>query len=538
MQFKLTAFKKNTDKWSIILLTIILFISLPLLSLLWNLIEGPGESWGHMVRTILPGYLSNTLLLIAGTVVLTALFGVIPAWLVSRYDLYVQRSLTWLLIMPLAIPSYITAYAYAGILDYGGIVHLVTETKVDVMNIWGLIFVLSVSLYPYVYVACRAFFMNQSSAILEASKLLGASEWKSFLKLILPLSRPAAFGGLLLVLMEVLNDYGAAKYYGVNTLTTGIFRAWFSLEEPETAIYLSAILVAIIFVLILLEKKQRARIGYANAVKSSHKLTKRKTSGLRKLGSTFLAVVPVVVGFIVPVLQLLYWAYLSIDEEAMGKLFATALGSLAVAGVAALATLLVALSLLFLSQWNKLPLVGRLSRVATIGYAIPGAVIAVGVLLPTLVFDKWLIHSFQWLFDVKIGLLLNGGIGVLLYAYVVRFLAVAYNPVEASELKLGKSLSESSYLLGAGKLRTLREIVFPLMKPALLSAYILVFVDVLKELPLTLILKPYKIETLAVKAYEYASDELIVESALPALMIVVIGIIPIVFLNRLISKNE
>lgn len=530
--------QRDTNKWSIFLLTIVLFIAIPIVTIFINLFYGPGETWSHLVTTLLPNYIQNSVWLIIGTSILTLAFGISSAWIVSRYHIPFQKQLEWLLILPLAIPSYITAYAYAGVFDYGGVIEKLFHLKIDVMNHFGLIFVLSVSLYPYVYVASRAFFLNQSSSIIEASKLLGAGERKTFFKLILPLARPAFVGGLILVLMEVLNDYGAAKYYGINTFTTGIFRAWFSLEEPETAIYLSAILVGIIFLLIMVEKWQRRRIGYFNAIKNHKKVQKENLSkGLRVF---FLSIVcfPVFFGFVLPVLQLVYWAFLTYSEVFTTDFLIVSLQSLGIATLSALLTVLFALLLIFLSKWNRLSIIKSIAKIGVLGYAIPGAVIAVGVLIPTLFIDKWLVLFFRDVFDSKIGFIINGTILALLYAYIVRYMAVAYNPIEASSLKFGKSLSEASKTLGKGNIQTFFKIEFPLLKTAILSAFILVFVDVMKELPLTLILKPYHINTLAVKAYEYASDELIAEAALPSLFIILTGVIPVLFLNRLISKEN
>ncbi|MCG8238599.1 iron ABC transporter permease [Tenacibaculum finnmarkense genomovar ulcerans] len=530
--------RRDANKWSIFLLIIVLFVAIPILTVFINLFYGPGETWGHFLEHLLPNYLKNSLILIIGTSILTLFFGISSAWIVSRYHVPFRKQLEWLLIIPLAIPSYITAYAYAGIFDYGGIVAKVFSLKIDVMNHAGLIFVLSISLYPYIYVASRAFFLNQSNNIIEASKLLGASERKTFFKLILPLARPAFAGGLVLVLMEVLNDYGAAKYYGISTFTTGIFRAWFSLEEPETAIYLSAILVIIIFLLITVEKWQRRKIGYFNATKNHQKVTRESVSKRLRITFFMIAFTPVLFGFLLPFMQLLYWAFLTYKEVFTSEFITIAFQSFGIATISAFTTVVFALLLIFLSKWNRLSILKSIAKIGVLGYAIPGAVIAVGVLIPTLSLDKWLVTFMKTNFDIKIGFIINGTIMVLVYAYLVRFLAVAYNPIESNSLKFGKSLSEASKLLGSGTLKTFIKIEFPLLKPAILSAFILVFVDVMKELPLTLILKPYHINTLAVKAYEYASDELIAEAALPAICIILTGILPILFLNRLIAKDS
>lgn len=537
MKISIKNIQRDTNKWSILLLTIVLFIAIPTLVIFINLFKGPGESWHHLLENLLPSYLENTAILIIGTSILTLFFGISSGWLLARYHLPYKKQLEWLLILPLAIPSYITAYAYAGIFDYGGFFDKFLHFKMDIMNHYGLIFVLSMSLYPYVYVASRAFFLNQSNNIIEASKLLGASERKTFFKLMLPLARPAYIGGLILVLMEVLNDYGAAKYYGINTFTTGIFRAWFSLEEPETAIYLSAILVGMIFLLVSVEKWHRRKIGYFNSTKNHQQIGELVPTKNQK--NIFFSIVftPILLGFILPVLQLLYWAFLTYKEVFNDEFLDIALQSLGIALLTAFVTVIFVLFLIFFTKWNRLRLLKPLTKIAVLGYAIPGAVIAVGVLIPTLFLDKWLITFFKNSFDIKIGFLVNGTIVSLIYAYMIRYMAVAYNPIEATSLKVGKSLAEASKLLGKGNLATFIKIEFPLLKPAILSGFILVFVDVIKELPLTLILKPYDINTLAVKAYEYASDELIAEASLPSLFIVLTGVIPVIFLNRLISKK-
>ena len=351
------------------------------------------------------------------------------------------------------------------------------------------------------------------------------------------MARPAIVGGLILVLMEVLNDYGAAKYYGVNTFTTGIFRAWFSLEEPATATYLSGLLVLIVLVLILLEKWQRRKKKYTNTVKNHVSLKKIDTPKPTKIVLFLIVLVPVLFGFVFPILQLLYWAFLTFNDVFDLTFVTTALQSLGLAVLAAILTVISSLLLIFLSKWNRLRLLKPLTKLGVLGYVIPGAVIAIGILIPSLALDKWLVTFFKNNFSIKIGFLLNGTILALVYGYIVRFLAVAFNPIEASSLKTGNLLTEVSRTLGKNNIKTFFKVDFPLLRPAIISGFILVFVDVMKELPLTLILKPYSINTVAVKAYEYASDELITEAALPSLFVILAGVIPIIFLNRMITKN-
>ncbi|MFD0797444.1 ABC transporter permease [Maribacter chungangensis] len=525
-------------------LTIVVFMGLPIYTIALRLFSGPGETWQHLVDHVLFDYLLNSFWLLLGCILLTLAMGVSAAWIVSRYRLFGHKWLEWLLILPLAFPSYITAYAYAGFFDYGGTLMRITQVlglgslRIDIMNVPGLIFVLSVSLFPYVYVASRAVFVYQSGRLIEASKLLGANEAKTFFKIVLPMARPGIIAGLVLVIMEVLNDYGAAKYYGVSTFTTGIFRAWFALEEPATAIYLSAILLLIVFAFIFLERWQRGNKSYELASKSKIRLPQIEATKSIRFIFLLLVFLPILFGFLLPVLQLGYWSILTFDKVASTEFFTTALQSLGIALLTALFTVLVALMTLYFPVWNRLKFLKKSGSLAILGYAVPGAVLAIGVMIPTLQLDRWFISIGERLFNMELGLLLNGTLSVLLYAYIIRFLAVAANPVLSNQLKLKKSFSDASRLLGRGPFKTFLAIDLPLLKPSLLAAFILVFVDTMKELPLTLILKPYDFNTLAVKAYEYASDEQIMEASLPALCIVLTGVVPIILLNRFILNDK
>jgi len=518
---------------------LIFLLAVPIITIAFKLFLGPGESWSHLVENVLLEYSLHTIILSMGCIILTTILGVSSAWIVSRYEIPKSKYLEWMLILPLAIPSYITAYAYAGIFDYGGLLSQVlglVNFKVDIMNIYGLIFVLSVSLFPYVYLSTRAVFLFQSNRLIEASKLLGASEIKTFFRIVIPMSRPAIIGGLFLVVMEVLNDYGAAKYYGISTFTTGIFRSWFSLAEPSTAIYLSSLLLLLVFSLMFLERKQRGNKSYSNQLVDKVRLPKIQVSRPKLLMVSFIVLIPIILGFIIPMIQLLMWGFLTYSDVFSSSFFTIAIQSIGIAMITGFTTLFFALLILYFPQWNRLTLLKKSSKIAIIGYAIPGAIIAIGVMVPTLAIDKWMIKVANELFNLDLGLVLNGTILILIYAYVIRFMAVAFNPLEASQLKISKQLSESSQLLGKGRIHTFFKVDYPLLKTSMLSAFILVFVDIMKELPLTLILKPYNVNTLAVKAYEYASDELILESSIPSLCIILSGMIPILLLNKLILK--
>ncbi|WP_019039635.1 ABC transporter permease [Psychroflexus tropicus] len=539
LKIKFLKFKRDLNRWSLLLLLILGIVTIPILTIGLKLFDGPGESWTHIVDYLLYDYLENSILLAVFCSFIVIVFGVSTAWLVSRFDFPMRKQLEWLLILPLSVPAYIMAYAYAGVFGYSGLLQNLTEKlgfdnfSIDIMNIYGLSFVLSMSLFPYVYVSSRTFFLAQATNLLEASRMLGISEFKSFFKLIFPLARPAIVAGLVLVLMEVLNDYGAASYYGVNTFTTGIFRSWFSLGEPETAIYLSAILLMIVFGLILLEKWQRRHLSFSSP-KSSKKNYNSRIKPRKKnqiLFSIFCSI-PVLLGFIIPVIQLLIWTKQTFSRVWNIEFISITLESFVIAFITSCVTVIFALLLLFFSRWNKIDLLKTSSKLGILGYAIPGVIIAIGVLIPSLTLDKWLIEH-----KITSKLILNATLIALIYGYVVRFLAVAYQPLESSSLKIDRSLSDSSKVLGEGNFKTFFRIEFPLIRTGLLSAFILVFIDILKELPLTLIMKPYNVNTLAVKAFEYASDEMVSSAALPSLLIILTALIPAIFLNKLLLKN-
>lgn len=539
---RLKRIQRDINLWSILTLIIVLFISLPVISIVIELFFGPGESWGHITKFLLWDYVSNSFFLVFVCSFLVLTIGVTTAWLTSRFEFPFRRQMEWLLILPLAIPTYIVAYTYAGTFDYGGSLELIVQgmgwkiSRIDIMNKYGLAFVLSIALFPYVYVSARAFFLNQASNLLEASKMLGVGEMRTFFRLMLPLARPAIVAGLILVLMEVLNDYGAAQYYGVSTFTTGIFRAWFSLEEPETAIYLSALLIAIVFTLILFEKWQRKNVRVSSQKVNTPYLQPQRVNKFKGYLILGVVLLPVVLGFFIPILQLLYWGILTAHKVLNYDFLVLSLQSFGLAFFSATVTVFLAVLLIYFSKWNTIGLIKSFSKLGIMGYAIPGAVVAIGIMVPTLAFDKWLIRTINYVFSIKTGLLINGTLVALIYAYCIRFMAVAYNPIESTSLKVSASIPDSSKMLGAGNLRTFLKVEFPLIKTGILSAAILVFMDILKELPLTLILKPYYINTLAVKAYEYASDEMVMEAAIPSLLIVLTATIPVVFLNRLLIK--
>lgn len=537
-------FRHSFNLWSFHILWIVALIATPVLLIFLNIFTGSSPTWQHLYRTVLGGYISNTLWLVLGTGCFSLLLGVSSAWLVSTCRFPGRKFFEWALILPLAIPTYINAYVYAGLLDYtGGLQQfLLKDLKIiskplDIMNLPGAIWVLGLVLFPYVYVSSRAAFLTQSRNLLEASRILGKSNLQTFWQVALPVARPAIVGGLVLVIMEVLNDYGAVKYYGINTFTTGIFRSWFSLGDLRAAVYLSSLLMLGVFTLIMVERRQRGRARFSANSRSRKPLIKNSLGPLTSIAAFTVCGFPVLFGFILPLYQLIKWALLTYADVLNQEFWGILQNSILLAGNAALFCVILAVLLSYAVKNNRLTSLNQLSKISVLGYSIPGAVIAVGIMIPLLAIDKAIIALLQQWWGIKAGLLLTGTIFALLFAYTVRYLAVAFNPIEANFQKIGPNLGNASQSLGKSSTFTLFKVHLPLAKNALIGAALMVFVDVLKELPLTLILRPFNFNTLATKAYQYASDEMVAESSIAALIIILAGLVPIFVLNRLISKD-
>jgi len=543
MFLKIKHFKRDFNKWTVLIVAVSLFLAIPVFSILISLFRGNCEMWEHITTYFLFDYIKNSIILIFGTGLLTFTIGTSSAWIISRYTFRYKKIIEWLLFMPLAIPSYIVAYTYVGLIGNGGtFIEILRDfgfsvIRVEMMNIYGLIWVLSFSLYPYVYAGTRTIFQSYPSQLKHTASLLGVSNKKYFFSVALPLASPAIIGGLFLVFMEVLNDYGAAKYYGVSTFTTGIFRTWTALEDLQSSIYLSAILVILVFILVLIVKWLRGRRSYnLTQTNTNQKSTDNrvKISGLKKILYLGILLIPILFGFILPLIQLVIWGIQTFDSMFNNDLIILGLESLSLGLSTALLVVFLACLLIYLSKWNYLKRFNIFSKIATLGYVIPGAIIGVGIIRTS----KSLTDLFSFQFDFEIGHLVYNSILVLIYAYLFRFIAVAYNSIEGNTLKIGNNLSESSYLLGYGKIKTFFKIDFPLLRSALLSSFILVLIDVMKELPLTLILKPYNLSTLAVRAYEYAEDERVAEAALPALFLIFLIGTMITLLNYKLRENK
>lgn len=535
------------NPWAIAVGAIALLIALPILVVISSLFTNQGDIWGHLATTVLSRYLLNSLGLAVGVSVGVLLLGVGTAWLVTLCQFPGRWLFEWALLLPLAAPAYILAYVYTDFLEYYGPVQLALrqwfgwQSMNDywfppVRSLGGAIAMFSLTLYPYVYLLARVAFLEQSRRTLEASRNLGCGPWRSFWIVALPLARPSIMAGLALALMETLNDYGTVKFFGVDTFTTGIYRTWFGIGERQGAAQLSAVLLAFILMLVALERWFRRQARYYQS-KVSDEVAGYALGGMRAIGAILACFLPVFLGLLLPGGLLLQMTLANLDQSFDSTYWALTRHSLALASVTAVLGVVLALVMAYGQRLRPGPVLKGGVRLAAMGYAIPGAVIAVGLLMPLGAADRGLnaaLGTLGW----QPGLLLSGGVFALILAYLVRFLAVAFNTVESSLTRISPSLDDAARSLGQTPLGTLWRVHFPLLRGGLLTGVMLVFVDVMKELPATLVMRPFNFDTLAVKAFRYASDELPERAAAPALTIVLVGLLPVILLSWQVARSR
>lgn len=517
-------------------------VCVPVVAIFLNLLTPRADTWRHLASTVLPDYVLNTALLAglvgAGVIVL----GVGCAWLTSMCRFPLVRFFAWAMLLPLAMPAYVMAYAYTDFLQFAGPLQGALRAGFgwnagdywfpDVRSLGGAAFVLSFVLFPYVYLLARAAFLDQSASALETARILGQSSWRSFWRIALPLARPAIVAGTALCLMETLADYGTVAYFGVDTFSTGIFRAWFSMGDPVAAAQLGALLLAGVGAVLALERLARGRAAFHSG--SRRRATPYALRGARSFGAVLACALPLVIGFALPAALLLRLVLQDEDAVLSLRFARLAWHSFTLAGVAALLAVACALAIAYALRLRPGMLERAAHRVAGLGYAVPGVVIAVGVMVPLTRLD----HALAAVLPHSVpALILSGSVLALLYAYLVRFLAVALQTVEAGLARIRRSMDDAARSLGAGPGTTLARVHAPLLAPSLVAATLLVFVDVMKELPATLALRPFDFDTLAVQTFNLAKDERLAEASLPALAIVLVGLIPVYLLARQMARR-
>ena len=523
-------------------------VAVPIASVATNIFHGgTGATWAHLASTVLPEYVAATLWLCAGVGLLVAAIGVGAAWLVTHYDFALRRSFEWMLVLPLAMPAYVMAYCYTDLLQFAGPVQgWLRETFgwtradywfPDVRSLGGAVWMFAGVLYPYVYMLARTAFLERGGAVFEAGRSLGLSPWQSFLRVSLPMARPAIAAGTALALMETLADYGTVSYFAVNTFTTGIYRAWFSLGDRTAAAQLAMSLLGFVVLVLALERLSRGRARF-HGTGLRLPAPPVRLRGVPALLAIAGCVLPVLGGFLLPAGVLLHMALVDGDAQFGPRFLQLAGNSFTLSAVTALLAVSLALMVAYARRLQPNPLT-RLAHAATgMGYALPGSVIAVGVLIPVTRLDNVLAEFFLNTFGWKSGLLFTGSIAALVYACLVRYLTAALQSIDAALHRVTSHMDDAARSLGLSPGAVLKRVHLPLLRRGLLTAGLLVFIDVMKELPATLVMRPFNFDTLATQVYTLASDERLTEASTAALAIVVVGLLPLVVLSRQIAQDR
>ena len=521
---------------------------LPMLAVALAALIGGTETITHLAETVLPRYLGTTVVLVGLVSLGTLMIGVGAAWLVTMTRFPGVRLFEVALVLPLAFPAYVLAYAYTFVLDHPGIVQTTLRQVTgwgprdywfpEIRSTGGAAVMLILVLYPYVYLLARAAFLQQSAGAFLAARALGKSAWEAFWRVSLPMARPAIASGVLLAVMETIADFGTVSYFGVQTFATGIYTSWFSLADRAGAAQLALCLLSFALMLAVVERSTRGKARYHQAGKHHADMPPAELTGTRAVAAWILCAIPVALGFLLPVMILFNMGLQSEQDLFSRRYVGFIQNSLILASVAAMLTVLAAVTLGFYQRLRP----GRGSSMAAymsrLGYAVPGGVIAVGLMVPFAAFDNALDAWMRATFDIRTGLLITGSIWLLVAAYMVRFLAAALGAYESGQSTVHAHMDAAARSLGQSPLGMLRRVHLPILTPSLLTALLIVFVDVMKELPATLIMRPFNYDTLAVQAYRLASDERLEGAAVPSLVIMAVGLLPVILICRQVGRRR
>lgn len=539
----------RVDGWTAGAFLIAGLIAMPIVAVVALALAPSDDIWQHLASTVLPHYLTTTAILAAGVGLGTLMIGVATAWLVTMFRFPMRGVFEWALLLPLAVPSYVIAYVYTDILEYAGPLQAALRDLFgwtsrrdywfpEIRSLGGAITMMTLVLYPYVYLLARAAFLEQSVCVLEVSRTLGKGPWRSFAQVALPLARPAIVIGLTLVVMETLNDFGTVDFFAVATLTTGIYDVWLNMNSAAGAAQLAVLTLLIVALLIAAERWARRKQRFHHTTPRYRALTAAPLSPARAALAFLACLTPVALGFLIPGAQLLGFALDHRPGPGTGRFMDLAANSLALASITAGLAVLIGLFLAYGVRVSRNRWLPAAIRFASIGYAVPGAVLAVGVVVSLAAWDNAVDAVLRASFGLSPGLLLSGSVFALVFGYLVRFMALSFGTIEASLGKVTPSMDGAARTLGHGPFSVLWRIHLPLLKGSLLTAAILVFVDCMKELPLTLLLRPFNFETLATNVHQLASAELLEQSAPGALAIVAAGILPVIALSRTIRRSR
>jgi len=526
------------DGWRLITLVVAALVVTPLSVVLLSWLTPAREIWSHLSSTLLSDLLINTFWLVTGVSTGTVLLGVSLAWLTAVCEFPGRKLFSWALLLPLAMPAYVLAFVSLGLFDFAGPVQSLLRDWFgssawfpDIRSTGGVITVLTLALYPYVYLLARNAFQTQGKRMLEAAEALGCGPWRAFFKVVLPMARPWIAGGTLLVIMESLADFGAVSIFNFDTFTTAIYKAWFGFFSLPAAAQLASCLVVLVFIIIVAEQKMRSRMRFSEA-RTATQSERIVLHGVRRYLASGYATAVLAVAFLFPLLQLLRWSLEIFHEEFTARYLQLLWHSLSLGLSAALLICTCALLLAYTARRHPDLPTRSLVRVANLGYALPGTVLAVGIFIPLAAIDNSLITLANALFGLEIGQLLQGTLLIMLFAYLVRFMAAGFKAIDGAMHRVTPSIDEAARLAGLRGLNLLAKVHLPMLRSGLLTAFTLVFVDVMKEMPITLMTRPFGWDTLAVKIFELTSEGEWERAALPAVTLLFSGLLPIVLLMR------
>lgn len=526
-------------------------VLMPILAIAWLAISGGNADWPHLIQYVIPRATGRTLLLVSMTCAATAVIGVVTAWLVATCEFPLRRLLSAALVLPLAIPAYLAAYAFGEFLTYTGPVQGLVRALFgfrtsrdywfpDVRSLGGAVLVMSSVLYPYVYLACRSMFLMQGRAAADVARTLGAGPAKVFLRIQIPMARPAIMIGLTLVAMETLNDIGAVEFLGVQTLTFSIFDTWLNRGSLAGAAQIACIMLVIVVGLMMVERaaRRKQRFSSQKTTAAVHDVVRLKLTGWKKLAATAACLLPVLSGFVIPVLVLGNFALKRIDQFLAPRLIDAFMHSVLVSGLTALAAVFLGFVLAYAARTGRSPITDVAGRLASFGYGVPGTVLAIGVLFPLAAIDNAIDARLRDIFGFSTGLLLSGTSIAIVYACTVRFLTMAEGTLDAGFHKLSPHLDMAARALGRTSAQTLRSVLLPMMRPAVLTAALLVFIETMKELSATIMLRPFNFNTLATLVYEDASRARVEDASVAAIIIVIAGMIPVILVSRSLDSRS
>jgi iron(III) transport system permease protein len=525
--------------------TLIVFLLLsPIISIIFVANENTAELWAHLLETRFSSYIYNTIILMIGVGTSSIIIGVTLAWLVCRYDFFMSKVIEWCLLLPLAMPAYIVAYCYTDFFEYSGTIQSTLRIIFnwnsasdyyfpEIRSLGGAIFVMSFVLYPYVYFISKIAFKSTPVSLFEIAEIHGKN---LFLWVAIPLARPAIIAGVSLVLMETISDFGTVEFFAVETITLGIFNLWLGMNNLGAASQLALVAFTFIIILLGIELSARKKQKFNDTKIKSFNTIIKKITPLKSLLIFGICLIPIIFGFLIPISILFINSLSYLDSENWSNLISIAYNSFFISSIAALAMILISIFIAISIKFDGFKGFTFLSTIAGVGYAFPGTILALGTLFfITIIQDS--VNNFFNIFGVDINLVLIGSYTALIFAYVSRFNAVAFGAINSGINRIPPNMIEASQTLGHSFIFSIKNVILPLLRPSIITAAILSFVDIIKELPITLLLRPFNFETLATFVYQYANDEMLEKSSIAAILIVLIGLVPILIMSKAINKK-